>query len=1440
MRATFFSKSRLALLTATLLLAACGDDDPPTPGTTDTGGTDTGGGDVGVDTPTDDTDPDIEPDALADADAPPCDDEDEDGVCDDDDICPGFDDGEDADGDGVPDGCDVCDGDDSADEDEDGVPDDCDVCAGGDDSADADEDGVPDDCDICADGDDATDSDEDGTPDACDLCEGSDDTADADEDGVPDDCDACADADDTADADGDSVPDACDACEGFDDAEDTDEDGVPNGCDVCEGNDLTDGDEDGVPDACDVCEGSDDLADADEDGVPDGCDVCDGGDDTMDGDADGVPDDCDNCPEDENPDQADGDGVWTAEAATIDYALRESPENELTMGDDDVQSVELGFEWSYFGMAVDEIFISSNGFISVVDTGDGCCSGSELPGAPGVIAGYWDDLNPSAGGRVAYGATGEEGAQEFVVAFEDVPHCCGPETPTVSFQIVLRETGGAEVQCESCLAHDGGFIDVATQGVESTVDGISATLEGRNAAAWEAFEDGAEFTWAASAGDGVGDVCDVCPLDSPDDSDEDLVCDSDDICDGFDDAEDSDEDGVPDGCDVCEDGDDTDDTDGDGTPDDCDVCPEDFFDDSDGDGVCDGVDICAGGDDSIDEDGDGTPNFCDACPLDNPDDSDGDGVCDTDDTCADGDDTVDEDGDGTPDFCDACPLDNPDDSDGDGVCDTDDVCADGDDTLDEDGDGTPDFCDACPLDEFDDSDGDGVCDSDDICPDGDDSEDGDGDGVPDFCDNCVEDENPTQLDSDGVWSATAASIEYSLRPSPATDLPMGDDEVQVVPLGFDWEFFGLIVDEVYVSSNGFVSVVDTDSQCCSGDSLPGAPGMIAGYWDDLNPSSTGRVAYGTTGEEGSREFVVAFEGVPHFEGGDSDSVLVSFQIVLRESGGAEVQCASCLADDGGFIDIRATQGVESWRDGVAATLDGRNAALWDAVEDGAEFTWSAEGGDGVGDVCDACPLDSPDDSDGDGVCEGVDICAGGDDAIDTDGDGVPDFCDQCEGFNDAHDDNGDGIPNACDLTCPAGDVEPETGDCLSDCDTDTDGDGVVDCYDLEDGDVVINEFIANPAAVSDSNGEWFELHNPGESPIHLDNAVVSDAGTNAFTIDRLRIPAGGYAVLGRNADVVANGGVVLDYEYEDFTLANTEDEILIHGADGAELDRVEYDGMWPGSAGVSAGYDAGLGADNNVPTNWCESTSTFGAGDAGTPGAENDRCAEFLYVSDGSAGVSGNLYRVNMSTWAVETIGPIGYPVNAMAFAPDGTLYGASADGRGSAPRSLITIDTETGAGTLVANFVLEGSTTSTGIPEMTFLGDVLYAWTESGDDLVRIDTATAVMTRISSSQGSYGTGLAAGPDGLLYLIPDGLNAQLKVVDWVTGAITTLTTLDGGSGTTAKGLVWVGDTLYVSRTRRNDGTVPTLATIDTLTGVITDVAGGPALSTALGAIAFRN
>jgi hypothetical protein len=199
-----------------------------------------------------------------------CHDEDEDRVCDQDDICPGGDDRIDNDGDGVPDDCDACPLDDPDDSDGDGVCDSDDRCEGIDDRIDADGDGYPDECD---------------------LCPGYFDEFDYDRDTIPDDCDVCREGDDRYDSDNDGVPNACDRC--LTGSLDSDRDGRPDTCDRCPDDNPNDSDGDGICDSDDACPGYNDFEDADRDMVPDGCDICPGGDDRVDSDEDGLPNACD-------------------------------------------------------------------------------------------------------------------------------------------------------------------------------------------------------------------------------------------------------------------------------------------------------------------------------------------------------------------------------------------------------------------------------------------------------------------------------------------------------------------------------------------------------------------------------------------------------------------------------------------------------------------------------------------------------------------------------------------------------------------------------------------------------------------------------------------------------------------------------------------------------------------------------------------------------------------------------------------------------------------------------------------------------------------------------------------------------------------------------------------------------------------------------------------
>ncbi len=165
------------------------------------------------------------------------------------------------------------------------------------------------------------------------------------------------------------------------------------------------------------------------------------------------------------------------------------------------------------------------------------------------------------------------------------------------------------------------------------------------------------------------------------------------------------------------------------------------------------------------------------------------------------------------------------------------------------------------------------------------------------------------------------------------------------------------------------------------------------------------------------------------------------------------------------------------------------------------------------------------------------------------------------------------------------------------------------------GDVLITEIMKNPDVVSDTVGEWFEVHNPGTLPLQLGGCVIADLGNDTATIAgaSLIIGAGEYIVLGVNGDSAVNGRVSVTYDYgsiNDFRLAGYEDEVIVT-CGGVEVDQVAYDNdTFPDDKGVSLTLDPELFDSelNDDAAAWCNATSTYGAGDRGTPGAPNDAC----------------------------------------------------------------------------------------------------------------------------------------------------------------------------------------------------------------------------------------
>ncbi len=156
--------------------------------------------------------------------------------------------------------------------------------------------------------------------------------------------------------------------------------------------------------------------------------------------------------------------------------------------------------------------------------------------------------------------------------------------------------------------------------------------------------------------------------------------------------------------------------------------------------------------------------------------------------------------------------------------------------------------------------------------------------------------------------------------------------------------------------------------------------------------------------------------------------------------------------------------------------------------------------------------------------------------------------------------------------------------------------------------LVINEVMQNPNAVSDSRGDWFEIYNPTGSSVDLSGWTIKDDDGDSHTITgNLSVPAGGFVVIGRNGDPSLNGGVVVDYVTgSDILFHNNFDELILIAPNSVRVDRVAWDDgrTFPDPTGASMSL-VDPSRSNWLGSNWCRSTTPFGAGDLGTPGTEN-------------------------------------------------------------------------------------------------------------------------------------------------------------------------------------------------------------------------------------------
>lgn len=390
-----------------------------------------------------------------------------------------------------------------------------------------------------------------------------------------------------------------------------------------------------------------------------------------------------------------------------------------------------------------------------------------------------------------------------------------------------------------------------------------------------------------------------------------------------------------------------------------------------------------------------------------------------------------------------------------------------------------------------------------------------------------------------------------------------------------------------------------------------------------------------------------------------------------------------------------------------------------------------------------------------------------------------------EDCSDGVDNDADGALDCADSDCAA------NAACAEDCSDgiDNDNDGAADCYDTD--------CTGTQACAEDcSSGEDEDV----DGAIDCDDSDCTGAAACLPVLDSVS-PAWGFMSSTTAVTITGSG----------------------FGWDTAGETNVSFGGAAASNIVV---------VDANTITALAPASATAGSVDvevsnsngSGTLPGGFEYVQPALYLATGTSGIAGNLYRYVPGSSSVEALGALDYSFTGLAFDSNLVLYGTMSTEYGSTGSAkLCTINTSNGYVTQLGSLVDSGGVAHDSVPDITFVGSRLLAWTEDSDQPAELNTSTGAVSVIGGGTGSSGSGLAYDKvTSKMYVAPEGSHGTLYTIDTSTGAAKSVCSLNDTNSYSVNSMTFHQGTLYAVINNYGGGDAA-LYTINTSTCAITKV-----------------